>query len=91
MPISLADQDLLLHSIALARGSIGLSEPNPRVGCVMHDASGQLAGEGCTQQAGGPHAEVMAMRQAAAQGRPLMDLPTWVWEPNQRGYTAPTV
>lgn len=78
MPVSLADQALLFHAVALAQGSIGLSEPNPRVGCVIHDASGQLAGEGCTQQAGGPHAEVMALRQAAAQGRPLAGGTAWV-------------
>ena len=78
MPISPVDHDLLLHAIALAQGSIGLSEPNPRVGCVLHDASGQLAGEGCTRQAGGPHAEVMALRQAAAYGRPLAGGTAWV-------------
>ena len=78
MPVSLADQALLFHAVALAQGSIGLSEPNPRVGCVIHGASGQLAGEGCTQQAGGPHAEVMALRQAAAQGRPLAGGTAWV-------------
>ena len=78
MPVSLADQALLIHAVALAQGSIGLSEPNPRVGCVIQDASGQLAGEGCTQQAGGPHAEVMALRQAAAQGRPLAGGTAWV-------------
>lgn len=78
MPVSLADQALLFHAVALAQGSIGLSEPNPRVGCVIQDASGQLAGEGCTQQAGGPHAEVMALRQAAAQGRPLAGGTAWV-------------
>ena len=78
MPIRPADQALLLRTIELAQGSIGLSEPNPRVGCVIHDASGQLAGEGCTQQAGGPHAEVMAMRQATAAGRPLAGGTAWV-------------
>lgn len=78
MPLSPGDHDSLLRAIALAQGSIGLSEPNPRVGCVLHDASGQLAGEGCTQQAGGPHAEVMAIRQAAAHGRPLAGGTAWV-------------
>ena len=78
MPIRPADPALLLRTIELAQASIGLSEPNPRVGCVIHDASGQLAGEGCTQQAGGPHAEVMAMRQATAAGRPLAGGTAWV-------------
>ena len=78
MPIRPADPALLLRTIELAQASIGLSEPNPRVGCVIFDASGHLAGEGWTQQAGGPHAEVMAMRQATAAGRPLAGGTAWV-------------
>lgn len=42
--------------------------PNPRVGCVLCNAAGQVIGEGCTQHVGGPHAEVMALRDAAARG-----------------------
>ena len=78
MPLSTADHQLLLHAIKLAESSIGLSEPNPRVGCVLRDAQGQPAGEGFTQQAGGPHAEVMALRQAAAAGRSLAGGTAWV-------------
>ncbi len=78
MPLSDADQALLLRAVALAEQSIGLSDPNPRVGCVLHTAGGQLAGEGFTQQAGGPHAEVMALRAAAAQGAPLAGGTAWV-------------
>ncbi len=78
MPLSTTDHQLLLHAIKLAEGSIGLSEPNPRVGCVLCDAQGQPAGEGFTQQAGGPHAEVMALRQAAVAGRSLTGGTAWV-------------
>ena len=78
MPLSPNDHRLLLQAIKLAEGSIGLSEPNPRVGCVLRDAQGQPAGEGFTQQAGGPHAEVMALRQAAAAGRSLAGGTAWV-------------
>ena len=78
MPLSTTDHQLLLQAIRLAEGSIGLSEPNPRVGCVLHDAHGQAAGEGFTQQAGGPHAEVMALRQAVAAGRSLAGGTAWV-------------
>lgn len=78
MPIDQDDHDHLLRAIALAHQSIGLSEPNPRVGCVLRDAHGLLAGEGFTQEAGGPHAEVMALRQAAAAGRSLQGGTAWV-------------
>lgn len=44
------------------------TSPNPRVGCVLVDARGREIGRGATQQAGGAHAEVMALRDAAARG-----------------------
>ena len=78
MTLSAADHALLLKAVELAQAAIGLSDPNPRVGCVLHDAAGQLAGLGFTQQAGGPHAEVMALRQAAAAGRSLAGGTAWV-------------
>jgi diaminohydroxyphosphoribosylaminopyrimidine deaminase/5-amino-6-(5-phosphoribosylamino)uracil reductase len=61
------DTDALMQlALDLAHGAIGLSEPNPRVGCVLAAADGRVIGRGHTQQAGGPHAEVMALRDAAA-------------------------
>ena len=54
------------EALALAAQAIGLSEPNPRVGCVIVAADGTVVGRGHTQEAGGPHAEVMALRDAAA-------------------------
>ena len=78
MPLSDTDQALLLRAVALAEQSIGLSDPNPRVGCVLQTAGGQLAGEGFTQQAGGPHAEVMALRAAAANGLSVAGGTAWV-------------
>ena len=55
-------------ALELAHCAIGLSEPNPRVGCVITDAAGRVVGQGHTQQAGGPHAEVMALRDAQSRG-----------------------
>ena len=78
MPLPPADHRLLLQTIDLAHGSIGLSDPNPRVGCVIHDAHGQLAGQGFTQEAGGPHAEVMALRDAAQADRSVAGGTAWV-------------
>jgi len=59
---------LMRDALALAEQAIGLSEPNPRVGCVVVSADGRVIGRGHTQQAGGPHAEVMALRDAAKHG-----------------------
>lgn len=66
------------RALALATQAIGLSEPNPRVGCVLTDATGRVIGEGFTQQAGGPHAEVMALRDAAARGESVRGATAWV-------------
>lgn len=56
------------EALALAHKAIGLSEPNPRVGCVITEANGRVIGRGHTQQAGGAHAEVMALRDVIANG-----------------------
>lgn len=56
------------EALRLANAAIGLSEPNPRVGCVLVAPDGRVIGRGHTQQAGGPHAEVMALRDALARG-----------------------
>ncbi|WP_096349117.1 bifunctional diaminohydroxyphosphoribosylaminopyrimidine deaminase/5-amino-6-(5-phosphoribosylamino)uracil reductase RibD [Hydrogenophaga crassostreae] len=55
-------------ALDLARDALLLSNPNPRVGCVLSEASGKVIGSGHTQQAGGPHAEVMALRHARMEG-----------------------
>lgn len=58
-----------LHTAqALAEQALTLSNPNPRVGCVLTDAQDQVLGQGHTQAVGGPHAEVMALRDAQARG-----------------------
>ncbi len=56
------------EALALAHGAIGVSEPNPRVGCVIVASDGRVLGRGRTQAAGQAHAEVMALRDAAAAG-----------------------
>jgi diaminohydroxyphosphoribosylaminopyrimidine deaminase / 5-amino-6-(5-phosphoribosylamino)uracil reductase len=65
-------------ALSQARQAVGLSEPNPRVGCVITDDRGQVLGQGHTQQAGGPHAEVMALRDAAAGGAAVQGATAWV-------------
>ncbi|MCV2355575.1 bifunctional diaminohydroxyphosphoribosylaminopyrimidine deaminase/5-amino-6-(5-phosphoribosylamino)uracil reductase RibD [Paucibacter sp. B2R-40] len=74
-PIFFADDvSAMRHALALAEAAIGLSDPNPRVGCVIVAADGRLLGSGHTQAAGGPHAEVMALRDAQARGTDLQSL-----------------
>ena len=59
---------LMQAALARANHALSLSDPNPRVGCVIADDTGALLGVGHTQRAGGPHAEVMALRDAAERG-----------------------
>lgn len=42
----------------------GRTYPNPPVGAVILDCDGEVAGVGTTSPAGGPHAEVLALRRA---------------------------
>lgn len=72
------DHIRLSQALALAHAAIGQTEPNPRVGCVIGNDRGEVFGMGATQQAGGPHAEVMALRGAAAQGHDVRGATVWV-------------
>ncbi|HET7794351.1 MAG TPA: bifunctional diaminohydroxyphosphoribosylaminopyrimidine deaminase/5-amino-6-(5-phosphoribosylamino)uracil reductase RibD, partial [Rhizobacter sp.] len=65
-------------ALALAAQAIGLSEPNPRVGCVITAADVRVIGRGHTQQAGGPHADVMALRDAAQRGHEVRGATAYV-------------
>ncbi|MDE2437057.1 MAG: hypothetical protein KGM49_12425, partial [Sphingomonadales bacterium] len=60
------DSRRLAEALTLAASAIGVSDPNPRVGCVIGDADGRVLGGGATQAAGQAHAEVMALRDAQA-------------------------
>jgi diaminohydroxyphosphoribosylaminopyrimidine deaminase/5-amino-6-(5-phosphoribosylamino)uracil reductase len=77
--------------LRLAARALTLSNPNPRVGCVLTSPAGQILGQGHTQQAGGPHAEIMALRDAAAQGRDVRGCTAYVTlEPcSHHGRTGP--
>ncbi|MEV0344348.1 bifunctional diaminohydroxyphosphoribosylaminopyrimidine deaminase/5-amino-6-(5-phosphoribosylamino)uracil reductase RibD [Nonomuraea sp. NPDC050680] len=66
-----ADTDAahMARAVELAACGRGATSPNPVVGCVVLDASGNVAGEGFHAYAGGPHAEVVALREAGERAR----------------------
>lgn len=55
------------RALELARHGIGLCSPNPVVGCVILDRSGQVVGEGWHEYDLLDHAEVVALREAKTQ------------------------
>ncbi|WP_255399159.1 bifunctional diaminohydroxyphosphoribosylaminopyrimidine deaminase/5-amino-6-(5-phosphoribosylamino)uracil reductase RibD [Pollutimonas nitritireducens] len=61
------DESWMRQALALAESVMYITSPNPRVACLIV-RDGQLLASGATQVAGGPHAEVMALRQAAERG-----------------------
>ncbi|WP_295960773.1 bifunctional diaminohydroxyphosphoribosylaminopyrimidine deaminase/5-amino-6-(5-phosphoribosylamino)uracil reductase RibD [Rhodoferax sp.] len=78
-------------ALSLARSALYITPPNPRVGCVLTNADGLIIGQGHTQRAGGPHAEVMALRYAAAKGHSTQGATAYVTlEPcSHHGRTGP--
>ena len=81
----------ITQALGLAAQALFLSNPNPRVGCVIADGNGTVLGQGFTQQAGGPHAEVMALRDAQARGHDVRGATAYVTlEPcSHHGRTGP--
>lgn len=61
-----------------AQLSIGATEPNPRVGCVVTNHHGQFLGSGSTQNAGGSHAEVSALNNVNARRANALKGIAWV-------------
>jgi diaminohydroxyphosphoribosylaminopyrimidine deaminase / 5-amino-6-(5-phosphoribosylamino)uracil reductase len=64
-----ADTAAMARAVALAARGLGSTSPNPVVGCVILDAHGEVAGEGHHRRAGGPHAEIEALRAAGERAR----------------------
>jgi diaminohydroxyphosphoribosylaminopyrimidine deaminase / 5-amino-6-(5-phosphoribosylamino)uracil reductase len=68
MNFSATDHLHMAQALRLAERGLYTTQPNPRVGCVIAHAA-SVVGEGWHQRAGEPHAEVFALRGAAAQAR----------------------
>jgi diaminohydroxyphosphoribosylaminopyrimidine deaminase/5-amino-6-(5-phosphoribosylamino)uracil reductase len=62
------DEQLMQRALRLARRGEGETNPNPMVGCVIV-RGGRVVGEGYHHRAGGPHAEVEALRAAGRAAR----------------------
>jgi diaminohydroxyphosphoribosylaminopyrimidine deaminase/5-amino-6-(5-phosphoribosylamino)uracil reductase len=58
----------MLKALNIASQALRITSPNPRVGCVIVNRQGQVLGQGHTQKAGGLHAEMVALQDAANQG-----------------------
>lgn len=67
-PFTPQDHAHMRLALALAREGRFSTSPNPRVGCVVAHG-GQIVGQGFHVQAGAPHAEVHALRQAGGAAR----------------------
>lgn len=86
------DARWMRHALALAETSLYITSPNPRVGCIIvRDET--VVGQGATQQVGGPHAEVVALRDAQAKGQVVSGSTVYVTlEPcSHHGRTPPCV
>ncbi|MFZ3142282.1 bifunctional diaminohydroxyphosphoribosylaminopyrimidine deaminase/5-amino-6-(5-phosphoribosylamino)uracil reductase RibD [Polaromonas sp.] len=81
----------MASAASMAQAAPHTCTPNPRIGCVIADAGGNILGIGHTQRAGGPHAEVMALRDAAAQSHSVRGATAYVTlEPcSHHGRTGP--
>ena len=63
MSVCVDDHHFMARAIELAKRGRYTTSPNPNVGCVIVK-DGEIVGEGWHEYAGGPHAEVMALKAA---------------------------
>jgi diaminohydroxyphosphoribosylaminopyrimidine deaminase/5-amino-6-(5-phosphoribosylamino)uracil reductase len=87
-----SDQQGMARALEWAAKGLYITAPNPRVGCVIVK-HGEVIGEGHTQPAGQAHAEVQALRDAAARGHDVRGATAYVTlEPcSHHGRTPPCV
>jgi diaminohydroxyphosphoribosylaminopyrimidine deaminase / 5-amino-6-(5-phosphoribosylamino)uracil reductase len=90
------DEDFMKRALALAAETTGLASPNPQVGCVLVRSAesgdpAQVIGEGAHIYDNLDHAEIVALKQAAARGFSTAGATAYVTlEPcSHRGRTGP--
>jgi diaminohydroxyphosphoribosylaminopyrimidine deaminase/5-amino-6-(5-phosphoribosylamino)uracil reductase len=57
------------RALFLAERGLGRTTPNPIVGAVVVSPDGVIVGQGAHLEAGGPHAEIMALETAGSRAR----------------------
>lgn len=88
MTVSTAEERAMLRALELAATPGVPLGPNPRVGCVLLDATGSTIAEGFHRGAGTPHAEAAALSKAGERARGATAVVTL--EPcNHTGRTGP--
>jgi diaminohydroxyphosphoribosylaminopyrimidine deaminase / 5-amino-6-(5-phosphoribosylamino)uracil reductase len=65
----MSDERFMSCALALAERGRGRTSPNPMVGAVIVDRDGVIVGRGSHEYAGGPHAEVLALKDAGDRAR----------------------
>jgi diaminohydroxyphosphoribosylaminopyrimidine deaminase/5-amino-6-(5-phosphoribosylamino)uracil reductase len=69
MSFSQQDEQYMLQAFDLARQGTALTSPGARVGAVITDSDGVIAGSGFYTFDGIKHAEILALKQAGARAR----------------------
>jgi diaminohydroxyphosphoribosylaminopyrimidine deaminase / 5-amino-6-(5-phosphoribosylamino)uracil reductase len=67
--VTVRDAFFMRKALRLAERGRGRTSPNPMVGALVVDADGVIVGRGAHEFAGGPHAEVVALRDAGPRAR----------------------
>ena len=62
-----SEVEMMQRAVELAKRGLGHTRPNPAVGAVIA-RGGRIVGEGWHKRAGGDHAEVAAIKNAARRG-----------------------
>lgn len=71
------DHELMNAALAEAKKALFISNPNPRVGCIIVK-NDMIIGRGHTQMVGGDHAEIVALKDASQNGHDVSGATVYV-------------